>query len=123
MRYAHTLCLLLSLASGAVLRKDANPGYEHHGNGNHDDKKFSVELGLRPYYLIDDIDEGSLKEKMQKCSEGLFKVSDFVFAHRGAPLQFPEHTLESYRAARRQGVGVIECDVAFTKDKKLVCRH
>jgi glycerophosphoryl diester phosphodiesterase len=38
-------------------------------------------------------------------------------------LQYPEHTLESYKAAAIQGAGVIECDVTFTKDKQLVCRH
>ncbi|NCV63471.1 MAG: glycerophosphodiester phosphodiesterase, partial [Betaproteobacteria bacterium] len=38
-------------------------------------------------------------------------------------LMFPEHTLESYQAAARMGAGVIECDVTFTKDKALVCRH
>lgn len=69
------------------------------------------------------MDNGPLKEKLLSCSEQEFKTSDFVFAHRGAPLQFPEHTLQSYRAAHRQGAGVIECDVAFTKDKQLVCRH
>lgn len=36
---------------------------------------------------------------------------------------FPEHTLESYEAAVRMGAGVVECDVTFTKDKALVCRH
>jgi glycerophosphoryl diester phosphodiesterase len=38
-------------------------------------------------------------------------------------MQFPEHTLESYGAAARMGAGIIECDVTFTKDKQLVCRH
>lgn len=38
-------------------------------------------------------------------------------------MQFPEHTLESYEAAARQGAGVIECDVTFTSDRQLVCRH
>ena len=37
--------------------------------------------------------------------------------------QFPEHTLESYRAAIEMGAGIIECDVAVTKDGQLVCRH
>ena len=41
----------------------------------------------------------------------------------GAPLQFPEHTKESYEAAARMGAGIVECDVAFTKDRELVCRH
>ena len=36
---------------------------------------------------------------------------------------FPEHTQESYEAAALMGAGVIECDVTFTKDKQLVCRH
>jgi glycerophosphoryl diester phosphodiesterase len=35
----------------------------------------------------------------------------------------PEHTLEGYEAALIMGAGVIECDVTFTKDKQLVCRH
>lgn len=37
-------------------------------------------------------------------------------------MQFPEHTLESYKAAALQGAGVIECDVTFTKDRELVCK-
>ena len=38
-------------------------------------------------------------------------------------MQFPEHTKESYSAAAKMGAGIIECDVTFTKDKQLVCRH
>lgn len=84
---------------------------------------FNVQVGPRPYYLVDDMDEGPLKKKLSSCSEGPFTVSDFTISHRGAALQFPEHTIESWSAARREGAGVIECDVAFTSDKKLVCRH
>jgi glycerophosphoryl diester phosphodiesterase len=36
---------------------------------------------------------------------------------------FPEHSRESYIAAARMGAGVIECDVTFTRDRQLVCRH
>ena len=36
---------------------------------------------------------------------------------------FPEETEEGYYAAARMGAGVIECDVTFTKDRQLVCRH
>ncbi|KAF2746275.1 PLC-like phosphodiesterase [Sporormia fimetaria CBS 119925] len=116
MRSFVTSSLLLSVAAAAVIRDP-----ENHGHRNN--KKFNVQVGPRPYYLVDNMDEGPLKKKLQSCSEGPFKVSDFNFAHRGAPLQFPEHTLESYKAARRMGAGVIECDVAFTNDRKLVCRH
>jgi glycerophosphoryl diester phosphodiesterase len=69
------------------------------------------------------MDEGPLKAELQKCSEGPFRRSDFSIGHRGAPLQFPEHTKESYEAAARMGAGIIECDVTFTKDRQLVCRH
>lgn len=116
--------VLLGLASAAalpaVVPRGGGKGKEGHGHGH---KKFNVQVGVRPYFLVDNMDEGPLKEKLLNCSEQEFETTDFVFAHRGAPLQFPEHTLQSYKAAHRQGAGVIECDVAFTKDKELVCRH
>ena len=83
----------------------------------------SLQLGPRPFYLVDDMDPGPLKERLLECAEGPFVRSEFSIAHRGAPLQFPEHTRESYLAAARMGAGIIECDVAFTRDRELVCRH
>jgi glycerophosphoryl diester phosphodiesterase len=53
----------------------------------------------------------------------LFQLSDFAIGHRGAALEFPEHTKMSYEAASHMGAGIIECDVTFTKDQELVCRH
>lgn len=85
--------------------------------------KLKVQLGPRPFFLVDDMDEGSLKNKLLSCRKGPFKKSDFSIGHRGAPLQFPEHTRESYLAAARMGAGVLECDVTFTQDQELVCRH
>lgn len=82
-----------------------------------------VELGPRPYYLIDQMADGPLKTKLQSCASMDFKPSDFSIGHRGAPLMFPEHTVESNVAAARMGAGILECDVTFTKDKQLVCRH
>jgi len=82
-----------------------------------------AELGSRPLYLVDSMDEGRLKDKLQSCAAGPFESSKFSIGHRGAPLQYPEHTKESYIAAAEQGAGIIECDVTFTKDRELVCRH
>ncbi|MDN3650732.1 glycerophosphodiester phosphodiesterase family protein [Reinekea marina] len=82
-----------------------------------------IEVGVRPYYLINDMEESSLKNKLLSCQNKKSKVSTFSIGHRGAPMQFPEHTKESYLAAARMGAGIIECDVTFTKDKELVCRH
>ena len=66
-----------------------------------------------------------LKSKLQRCAKRTdnFEPHDFSIGHRGAPLQFPEHTRESYMAAARMGAGILECDVTFTKDRELVCRH
>jgi glycerophosphoryl diester phosphodiesterase len=83
----------------------------------------AVQLGQRPFYLIDGMDRGKLKSKLQQCKNGPFYKTDFSIGHRGAPLQFPEHTRESYEAAARMGAGIVECDVTFTKDGELVCRH
>lgn len=82
-----------------------------------------VQLGPRPYYLVNDMTDGDLKSTLQACSDKQPKMSKFSIGHRGAALQFPEHTKESYEAAARMGAGILECDVTFTKDKQLVCRH
>lgn len=83
----------------------------------------SVTLGPRPFALVDQMSDGALKDRLKACAAGPFRRTQFSIGHRGAPLQFPEHTAESYRAAARMGAGVLECDVTFTKDKELVCRH
>lgn len=82
-----------------------------------------VEYGPRPYYLIERMSDGPLKEKLLSCSGQDAAPSLFSIGHRGAPMQFPEHTVESNRAAARMGAGILECDVTFTKDLELVCRH
>lgn len=82
-----------------------------------------VQLGPRPFYLIEEMEDSQLKTALQQCERGPFFQTTFSIGHRGAALQFPEHTAESYRAAARMGAGIIECDVTFTKDRQLVCRH
>ena len=85
--------------------------------------KTAINVGVRPYFLVDNMDEGSLKDELSACKVKNFKKTDFSIGHRGAAMQFPEHTKESYVAAARMGAGILECDVTFTKDKELVCRH
>jgi glycerophosphoryl diester phosphodiesterase len=83
----------------------------------------SVQLGPRPLYLVESMDKSELKAALLACADGPFQRSSFSIGHRGAPLQFPEHSREGYLAAAAMGAGIIECDVTFTKDKELVCRH
>jgi len=83
----------------------------------------NIQVGPRPYFLVADMVDSPLKAKLQSCSNGPFKKTNFSIGHRGAAMMFPEHTKESYEAAARMGAGIVECDVTFTKDKQLVCRH
>jgi glycerophosphoryl diester phosphodiesterase len=104
----------------------ASAATEHEGRGNSGNSgknASSVQLGPRPFFLVNDMQEGRLKRELLSCSNGPFKKTDFSIGHRGAALQFPEHTRESYEAGARMGAGILECDVTFTKDKELVCRH
>lgn len=82
-----------------------------------------LSYGPRPAYLIDKLPDGELKEKLQSCAGQKPEQTLFSIGHRGAPLMFPEHTVESNVAAARMGAGLLECDVTFTKDHELVCRH
>ncbi|WP_372843622.1 glycerophosphodiester phosphodiesterase family protein [Psychrobacter sp.] len=79
--------------------------------------------GVRPFYLVNDMDESPLKDELLACKGQIPSKTDFSIAHRGAPLQFPEHTYDSYMASAQMGAGILECDVAFTNDGELVCRH
>lgn len=88
----------------------------------------AASLGPRPAYLIDQMANSPLKEKLLACAKEFeagkpIKPTLFSISHRGAPLQFPEHSKQGYQAGARMGAGILECDVTFTKDKELVCRH
>ena len=72
-----------------------------------------AQVGPRPLYLVSDMEESPLKTKLESCSDGPFYRSDFSIGHRGAAMQFPEHTKESYLAAIAMGAGVL----ARTGDK------
>ncbi len=115
---ASIFILTLAIPFTALAHGDKDP---HHNNN--DDKNAGIQLGPRPFFLVNDMDESPLKKKLQSCVNSPVKKTNFSIGHRGAPLQFPEHTKESYEAAAKMGAGVVECDVTFTKDKQLVCRH
>ncbi|WP_233243613.1 glycerophosphodiester phosphodiesterase family protein [Bacterioplanes sanyensis] len=94
--------------------------------GSDDDNgssRVEAQIGSRPFFLVNDMDEGELKQRLKACEDGPFYRTNFSIGHRGAPMQYPEHTRESYVAAAQMGAGILECDVAFTADKELVCRH
>ena len=77
----------------------------------------------RPVALVAGLAAGPLKTELSACVDRPVRRTKFALGHRGAPLRYPEHTRESYLAAAAQGAGIIECDVTFTRDQQLVCRH
>jgi len=114
-----------SIAFAAVfaMATAASVADDHHDGDGHHDANQGIQLGPRPFYLVDGMDDGSLKDKLRQCKAGPFHRTDFSIGHRGAALQFPEHTKESYDAGARMGAGIVECDMTFTRDGELVCRH
>lgn len=113
---------LAALAAVVLFAGVASAGDRDHDDRQHRDDQ-SIQLGPRPFYLVQGMDPGPLKSKLMKCMDGPFHRTNFSIAHRGAPLQLPEHTQEAYEAGARMGAGIVECDVTFTKDGQLVCRH
>ena len=114
----------VTLAMAFVMAATAGFATVVHADRDHDhDKPDSVQLGPRPFYLVQGMDEGKLKDRLMQCENGPFYRTDFSIGHRGAALQFPEHSDASYRAGAKMGAGIVECDVTFTKDGELVCRH
>lgn len=83
----------------------------------------AAQVGERPLFLVRQMQDSTLKTRLEQCTTDHFYRSEFSIGHRGAAMQFPEHTKESYQAAIDSGAGIVECDVTFTADKALVCRH
>ncbi|KAE8352217.1 PLC-like phosphodiesterase [Aspergillus coremiiformis] len=111
----------LILTAGVVA---AAPSFNRRGATSSKATITNIQVGPRPYFLIDDMDDGPLKSKLQSCAEQpIHHAPQFSISHRGGPLQFPEHSRQGMMAAARMGAGILECDVAFTRDRQLVCRH
>lgn len=115
---------LLAAAFMSMLASGPAPG------GDRDDEdqgrrhaREYVQAGVRPHFLVEGMRRGPLKDKLKGCAGEPVRRTLFSIGHRGAPLQFPEHTRESYEAAAHMGAGIVECDVTFTSDGTLVCRH
>lgn len=103
--------LAVSLTSGLVTALPTPwKGWWPHGphHGGQGSSGINVQLGPRPYYLVNNMDEGPLKDKLESCTEGPFHTTGFSISHRGAPLMFPEHSREGYVAAARMGAGELK---------------
>ena len=127
MRHARVAAIAASfvcafLSAAAMAGDNSYNGYDHDGE-RHERGDPSISVGVRPMFLVSGMHDSWLKRKLESCQNDLVRRTNFSIAHRGAPLQLPEHTKEAYEAGARMGAGVVECDVTFTKDGALVCRH
>ena len=50
---------------------------------------YSIQLGPRPYYMVDSMAPSPLKDQLTQCANTMkkFKKSSLSVSHRGAPLQ------------------------------------
>ncbi len=117
------MAMAICAAAGFTLAHADRGDQFHFFDNGHRNQEDSVQLGPRPFYLVEGMDEGKLKDRLMECKDGPFYRTDFSIGHRGAALQFPEHSDVAYMAGARMGAGIVECDVTFTKDGELVCRH
>lgn len=46
-----------------------------------------------------------------------------IMAHRGSPLQYPEHSYAGYSNALKNGANFIEQDIILSKDNHLIVSH
>jgi glycerophosphoryl diester phosphodiesterase len=88
----------------------------------------AVAVRSAPAYLAENIDPGKFNDKLLNRESGPLQHADFSKGHFGAVLRTADHTQETYQAGARKagthmGAGIVECDVTFTKDGALVCRH
>ena len=76
------------------------PEIRKQGPGNASPKAIrNIQLGPRPFWLIDQLEDSPLKTKLESCSEMKMKSSAWSISHRGGgTLQFPEETRGSIMA-------------------------
>ena len=76
---------------------------------DHTDRTSNVQLGPRPFYLVEKMNPSRLKEELQRCADRpFFYQTHFSIGHRGgAPLQFPEHT----KGARQNSLTISQINV------------
>jgi glycerophosphoryl diester phosphodiesterase len=65
---------------------DGRGHYDQFSRRKHDE---SVQLGPRPFFLVNGMQDGRLKDRLMQCQNGPFYRTDFSIGHRGAGLQFP----------------------------------
>lgn len=99
MKTCATLAMALAVAATAGFGSVASAGDGGRSQTSPGDNRDqwrsdeSVQLGPRPFYLVEGMDDSELKDRLMECRDGQFYRTDFSIGHRGAALQFPECVL------------------------------
>ena len=82
---------ILMLAFAAVLTSFTNPSMAAPADDSkeHRAKLQNVQVGPRPYFLVDDLDPGSLKKSLQQCADKPLRKTDFRSAIAAPRCSFP----------------------------------
>ena len=87
MRQYVTTVILIALigASSGLARTGLIEDGEakKHSKEKHNER---VQLGPRPFFLVNDLARSQLKDTLLSCSDGPFEKTDFSIGHRGAGL-------------------------------------
>ena len=88
MRYAKIAAVAalmgLAFSTHATLAGDYYNGYGDDRGRGHERADPSIQLGPRPFYLVQGMDNSPLKSRLLKCQDGPFRRINFSIAHRGA---------------------------------------
>lgn len=71
MRMTSTLAVAVATTALAVFSAATSADHDY----RHSDD--SVQLGPRPFYLVEGMDEGRLKDRLMECKDGPFYRTDF----------------------------------------------
>ena len=97
---------------------DVHGCYDRHANQKNDE---SIQLGPRPYYLVDNMDEGQPAQGEARVSAPRDRLSRRTSrSATAAPRRCSSRSTprSAYEAGARMGAGILECDVTFTKDRR-----
>ncbi len=83
VKFTAALTLLLVAATSVEAKRNLK------GKKGGKKKKYSVQLGPRPYFMVNSMKEGELKDKLSECAAKKmdFEPSDWSIGHRGACMQ------------------------------------
>ena len=92
-----TVCGLTAIALLANIAGSL-PTHSHEDHDQHRVSRhgYRVSVGVRPFYIINNMTDSLLKRKLEACENNRNEVTGFSIGHRGGgTLQFPEETVES----------------------------